>query len=508
MPTTSSMQRAPIALAIALACASASAADWTQFGYDAAHTGFNTQESSITRANVASLTTRYSANLAASVDSAPVYLSNVQTSAGTKNLLFALSKNGRLMAIDAGSGSEIWHATTSGNQPTTSSPAIDPSRQYVYSYGLDGYVHRYNVVNGSEVTGNGWPELVSSKTNAEKGASGLTIVSAGGTHWLYAVTDGYIGDGGDYQGHVTTINLDTGAQVVFNTLCSNLATHLGSGDCATHRSGIWGRGGAVYDAGSDRVFVTTGNGKFDAANFNWGDSVLALAHDGSGAGGGLPRDSYTPDTYQHLDDADIDLGSVALAIMPAPAGSTVAHVGVQAGKDGVLRVIDLDDMSGNGGAGHIGGEVQQLAVPQGGNGYPNDLMREQPAVWTNPAGGAWLLVGNGSGLSGLRLDLDGTSKPTLTSVWTKTESTAFSTSPIVANGIVFNAGPCSAGKCVNARNSETGDLLWSSPAIGSLHWQSPIVVDGVVYVIDESHTLWAFGLALTDDIFKNGFDPG
>ena len=121
--------------------------------------------------------------------------------------------------------------------------------------------------------------------------------------------------------------------------------------------------GAAYDAGSDRVFVSTGNGKFDAANFNWGDSVLALAHDGTGAGGGLPRDSYTPDTYQHLDDADIDLGSVALAIMPVPAGSAVAHVGVQAGKDGMLSVIDLDDMSGQHGAGHVGGEVQLLAVP-------------------------------------------------------------------------------------------------------------------------------------------------
>ena len=120
MRAMSSMRCAPVALAVALACASASAADWTQFGYDAAHTGFNPQESSITRANVASMTMRYSANLASSVDSAPVYLSNVQTSAGTKNMLFALSKNGRLMAIDAANGTEIWHATTTGNQPTTS----------------------------------------------------------------------------------------------------------------------------------------------------------------------------------------------------------------------------------------------------------------------------------------------------------------------------------------------------------------------------------------------------
>ena len=66
--------------------------------------------------------------MAATVDSAPVYLSNVSTPSGTKNLLFALAKNGRLMAIDAATGTEVWHKTTSGTQPTTASPAIDPNR--------------------------------------------------------------------------------------------------------------------------------------------------------------------------------------------------------------------------------------------------------------------------------------------------------------------------------------------------------------------------------------------
>jgi hypothetical protein len=502
--------RFPLMFLALTGATAANAADWTQFGYDAAHTGFNTAETRIGPANVATLTERYSADMPATIDSAPAYLSNVETANGTKNLLFALSKNGRLMAIDAATGSEVWHQTTSGNQPTTASPAIDPGRLYVYSYGLDGKAHKYKIGDGTEITGGGWPETITLKTNVEKGASGLTIASSHGVDWLYVVTDGYIGDGGDYQGHVTTINLSTGAQVVFNTLCSNLGTHLGNGDCPTHRSGIWGRGGAVYDAGTDRIYVTTGNGDFNASSggFNWGDSVLALAHDGTGAGAGMPRDSYTPSDFQHLDDADIDLGSVAIAIVPAPAGSTIAHVGVQAGKDGELRVIDLDDMSGQGGAGHVGGEVQLLDVPQGGNGYPGDLMREQPAVWVNPSdGAAWLFAGNGSGISGLKLGLDGNHRPMLTATWTKTGSSNRSSSPVVANGVLYNAGTCSGGTCVTARDPLTGDVLWTSPHVGSLHWNSPIVVDGAVYLMDSDGTLWAFGLPdLPDQIFKNGFD--
>jgi len=117
-----------IAVALSLGAGAATAADWMQFGYDAAHTGFNSAETTINASNVATLTTLYSVSIAAGVDSAPVYLSNVETPGGTKNLLFALSKNGRLMAIDASNGSEVWHATTTGVQPTTASPASKRER--------------------------------------------------------------------------------------------------------------------------------------------------------------------------------------------------------------------------------------------------------------------------------------------------------------------------------------------------------------------------------------------
>ena len=491
----------PAAVSAALACSAASAADWMQFGYDAAHTGVNPSETLVSPSNVASLVTKYSVNMATYVDSAPVYLSNVSTSGGNKNLLFALGNNGRFMAIDAATGTEIWHKTQSGTQPTTASPAIDPGRQYVYSYGIDGKAHKYQVGDGTEITTGGWPELITSKIDVEKGASGLTIVNAGGTNWLYVVTDGYIGDGGDYQGHITTINLDTGDQVVFNTLCSNLTTHLGNGDCATHQSGIWGRGGATYDAATDKVFIATGNGHYNASTggFNWGDSTLALAHDGTGAGGGMPRDSYTPTNFQQLDDQDIDLGSISLVIMKAPAGSTVSHLGMQTGKDAKLRLINLDNMSGAGAPAHVGGEIQLANVPQGGGG-----MREQPATWVDGSGTAWLFVANGSGLSGLTLGLNGSNVPQLSTVWQNGDST---TSPVVANGVLYSYSDCSGGTCIVGRNPATGNVIWASEHLSGPHWASPIIVNGVVYAMDTTGKLWAFGLdQLPDEIFGNGFD--
>lgn len=494
-----------------------SAADWLQFGNDAAHSGVNAAESAIQPGNVASLAAPYApVTLPGKVDSAPVYASGIVTANGTRNLLFTFATSsltdhgmtstlGTLLAIDAESGDVVWSKTTTGSdQHASSSPAIDPARTFVYSFGLDGYVHKYAIADGSEVdTGGptGWPQQVTLKPDVEKVASGLTIATGATGSFLEVVTDGYNGDGGDYQGHLVSIDLGSGARKVFNFMCSTVTTLLANGGCPSGRmSGAWGRGGATVDVAASRIYVTSGNGKFNAnttGGHNWGDSVLALGLDGTGGGTGLPHDSYTPSNFQQLDDQDADLGSVSLALMPAPTGSGVAHLGVQTGKDAKLRLIDLDDMSGAGAPGHSGGEVQLLAVPQGGG-----VRAQQPAVWTDGEGVTWLFVGNSNGLSALTLGLQG-STPTLTPQWMKTGSAS---SPAIVNGILFVAGACTGGKCIIARGAGMGDVLWTSPVIGSLHWQSPIVVDGAVYVIDSSSTLWKFALPQNDTIFANGFE--
>src|SRR6185295_4888133 len=153
---------------------------------------------------------------------APVALSSVVTPSGTRNLLFSTTKAGHIVALDADTGSVVWSHLKSGSRDTNSSPAIDPNRRYVYSYGLDGYVHKYSVGDGTEITTGGWPELGTRKADVEKVPAALAFATAAnGTTHLYLVHDGYIGDGGDYQGHLTTINLSTGAQKIFNTLCSD-----------------------------------------------------------------------------------------------------------------------------------------------------------------------------------------------------------------------------------------------------------------------------------------------
>jgi hypothetical protein len=420
-----------------------------------------------------------------------VYLSDVSTSGGMRDLLFLLAENGTLIAVDAADGTVVWSHQESGQQPTTSSPAIDPGREFVYAYGLDGFVHKYRVGNGSEVTDTGFPQRITLKTDVEKVAGSLTIGTSGGTNYLYVVTDGYAGDAGDYQGHLTTINLSTGHQNVFNTLCSDNPTHLDHNGNNCDRplasdfggSGIWGRGGATFYSGTDRIYVATGNGWFDAdmGGFNWGDSVLSLVAAGTqSAGGGLPDDSYTPTNFLELFNGDVDLGSVSLAILPVPPGEAIAHLGAQLGKDAKIRLIDLDNMNGSSIPGVTGGELELDDVPQGGLG-----MSEQPVVWVDPANATWLLVANNAGVSGLKVDYTNLHTPTLETRW---QHSGAAKSGLVANGVFYYAQRCGGNYCLHAVNPVTGDNYWtSSDSVGSLHWQSPILVDGALYIADGTH---------------------
>jgi PQQ-like domain len=482
--------------------------DWLQFGGNPQHSGNNTSETALTPANVSTLTSKYSASLPSTADGTPVFLQAVSTPGGVKDLLFVTTTDGWIVALNAQTGATLWShqngpgacTINKGSSAcyTTSSPAIDPNRLYVYSYGLDGNVHKYQVGDGTEISTGGWPAVATLKGYDEKGSSALSTATSGGVTYLYMTHGGYPGDNGDYQGHVTATNLASGAQHVFNAACSDQPAHLqpvGGGvspTCPSAQNAMWSRPGIIYDAGTDRIFVATGNafdltlGQFDG-NTNWSESVFALhpnATGGAGADAGKPLDSYTPTNHATLDNQDNDVGSTALAILPVPpATSAVQHLGVQGGKDAKLRLLNLQDLSTHGGPGTTGGELSIIAVPQGGG------VVSQPAVWINPADSkTWVFVVNGSGASGLRVDFDSGGNPSLTSVWHNGQS---GTSPVIANNIVFLIG----GSTVRALDPLSGNQLWSAARSGGTHWQSVMVADGVVYAASQAGTVDAFGLS-------------
>ncbi|HLY31004.1 MAG TPA: PQQ-binding-like beta-propeller repeat protein [Ktedonobacterales bacterium] len=451
--------------------------DWPMFGYAPDRSGVNPGETLLTPATVGHMQKLWQVALPDVADSSPILLHGLRFPDGKlRDVLYVTTRDGRIIALDANDGSTLWSHQPVGPKITNSSAVADPNRKYIYAYGLDGYLHKYNAITGAETLGHGWPVQITRMRDTEKEASALNLANG----YLYVTTSGYIGDAPPYQGHLVTINLATGAIHVFNSLCSQITHLMTGGECTAERSGAWARGGAVVDPVTGDVFFTTGNGPFDAnsGGDDFGDTILKLSPDGSHL-----LDSYTPTNYATLDAADEDLGSVAPALLPSIKGSKTPLLLAQGGKDGVLRLINRQNMSGAGAPGHVGGELQAISA-SGCNLFA------QPAVWTDPhTGVVWLFAPFTCGLTAYQVVTNATGQTRLRQAWKLADTV---NSPVVAGGVLFAI----ESSRILALTPQTGATLWSSSqGFGAVHWESPIVIGGALYVADENATFSAYGLA-------------
>jgi hypothetical protein len=463
--------------------AAPAAGDWPTFDYDAARSGVNPSETAITRATVGGLHRLWSVPLPQPADSTPILLRNLTMPDGAPHdVLFITTLSGTTVALDAATGTIFWQDATSGPKITQSTPVADPARQYLYASGVDGKLHKYSVSTGAEVHDATWPVTLTTMTQTEK--QGTAVNTANG--YVYATIGGYIGDAPPYQGHAAAIRLNDGRVSVFNALCSSLQHVLQPNECRDNLAALWARAGVVVDPVTGYLFVTSGNGPYTAnqsGGHDWGDSVVELTGDASRV-----VDSYTPPNFADLESSDQDLGSSMPALLPTITGSATPYLLVQPGKDGVLRLLDRQNLSGYGGPGHVGGELQSIAQPGG-----CDVLT-QPAVWRNPAtGDSWLYVANGCATSAYRAVTDSQRVTRLQQAWTVNQG---GTSPILAGGVLFIA----SDHQVVARDPLSGAQLWSSTnlsaggSIGAVHWQSPIVIGGRLYCADQDGNLTAYGL--------------
>src|SRR5581483_9108021 len=351
---------------------------------------------------------------------------------------------------------------------------IDPNRLFIYANTSDGKAHKINVGDGTDVTGGGWPVA----TGGGKSSCQLTIATAKDGHkYLYCANQGH--------GRITTINLDTGTTHVFNLTASEQpdteSPSTGVSGCAP-----WSRG-IPYDANLDRVYAMggTNSGSTMVPGHVWRNSWVALPADGHttlSGGLGMPADSYTPTNWSSLVGSDLDIGSGGILILPTTLSSKYPNLGLQPGKDINIRILNLADMSQQGGPGHFGGEISLYHFTQMAN------MRSEGCVWTNPADGSvWAFVTGHGGIGGFQVTVDAAGNPSLNLKWTILNF--WTTSAIVANNVVYAAaggGEHSSTATVHqlqAIDPTTGKILWTAP-LGQFHWTSPIVANGIVYMCD------------------------
>jgi hypothetical protein len=372
---------------------------------DLSRDGANTQEYALSSSSVTTSTfgKLFSCPVDGAVYTQPLWVPGLTIGGGSHNVLFVATQHDSLYAFDADASPCVtyWqvklldtlHGGTTGEKPVvwndvgycygdiypevgvTGTPVIDPSSNTIYMVSASeipgvqsgncqlppgSYFHRLHgldittgveqpnspVTIAAQVPGVGDGSsggLLNFSSQLHHNRSGLALSTDGTVYLAFAAHE----DASPYHGWLFGYNASNVQQQlsVFNTTPNG-----GLG-------GIWAGGGApAVDATGD-VYVTTGNGIFDANSttvpFNdYGDSILRLSPLGGITSNGVNLSLvgwFTPWDQAAISGADADVGSGAVVLLPDQTTGP-PHLLAQIGKgdpnagQAIVFLLDRDNM--------------------------------------------------------------------------------------------------------------------------------------------------------------------
>jgi hypothetical protein len=377
-------------------------------------TGWNRHETVLTTANVgsASFGPLFSVPMDGLTFMQPLVASNESVpNFGLRNLLIAGTNHDTLFAYDADTGAPIWKTTFANPSahitavPITftgcsnvgledgvlSTPVIDRSTDtiYVLAATLEGVLgsahmhfrlHALSLATGvdkmppTEIAGS---FAVPHKTgfvfdsDVQFQRAGL-LESRGNIYVAFGSQCDYNPD--RYHGWVFAYSANTLKQTgIINV--SPVADSRGN-----YHGGIWMSGYGLAGDPQGNVYFSVGNGTFDGGAHSFGESILRLPEF-------LRRDGasfFTPYTVFSDNSYDSDTGSGGVMLLPPQRGAH-PHLAVMQGKDGVLTLLNRDNLGGY----VAGGPDNALCELSLGSVWGG------PAYWQDAAGNAYIITTGG-----------------------------------------------------------------------------------------------------------------
>jgi hypothetical protein len=334
--------------------------------------GANTNENVLTPANVnfSTFGKLFTLSVDGYIVGQPLYLPGVQFPNGTThNVVYVATQHDSVFAFDADqSGPPLW--TTSYINPAAgitsvpitafgcpgtdfnevgiiSTPVIDPVEGTIYVLAKTEEngafvfrLHGLSLTTGQDVIA---PAVISASASTIKGTLQFNpaiemqrpaLTLANGTIYV-----GFGSNGCDsYAYHGWLLAYD---EMTFDQVGTFLTTPNGTDGA------IWQSGGGPAVDTDGTIFLATANGTFDASSggLDYGDSILHLSPSSVSSSGLSVLDYFTPYNQLALNQADRDLGSGGVTLLPPQSGPHKNEM-VGGGKGGTLYLVDRGGMGG------------------------------------------------------------------------------------------------------------------------------------------------------------------
>jgi len=341
----------------------------TTYHNDNSRTGQNTSETILTTStvNAGQFGKLFSQTVDGYVYAQPLYVPNLTVGGTSHNVLFVATEHDSLYAFDADSNTganalPLWKVsfinppsvtTVDSNNDAgcgdlvpeigiTSTPVIDLTTNTIYltvktkeSGVFHLRLHALDITTGAEKFG-GPVDIQGTYTVGTTTITYNPLIEAQRAALLLVGSNLYIStashcDNGPYHGWVFAYTV--GATPMTR---SSIWVAAPTGN----DSGIWMAGDGPGADADGNIYFATGNGTWDGVN-NFGDSIVRL----NTSGGLVRHDYFTPYNQLNLSNADSDLGSGGVLLLPDQSGAHIHEV-IESGKEGTIYVVNRDGMGG------------------------------------------------------------------------------------------------------------------------------------------------------------------
>ncbi len=351
--------------------------DVVTYHYNVARQGLNPRETVLTLANVnsSSFGKLNFFSVDGKVDAQPLYLYRVAVGPNLRNILYVVTENDSVYALDADSGVKVWQvsAALTGETPSfnhgcgqispqigiTDTPVIDRQRGphgtiYFVAMTIDSSgkyhqrLHALDITNGSEEFG-GPVEITGKYPGTGDGSQGGYVIFDPGQ---YAERAGLLEYGGKIYLAFTS-HCDqrpyTGWLMAYDAL-SLAQTSVLDVTPNGNEGAIWMAGAGLAADAQSNLYFLQGNGTFDTTldangfpiNGDFGNAFMKI----SLSGPMTVADYFTMYNTVQESNADEDLGSGGAMVLPDLLDNNghTHYLAVGAGKDTNIYVVDRTNM--------------------------------------------------------------------------------------------------------------------------------------------------------------------